>query len=78
MRNTEEMKIWLFDLCHGNLSDEAIVQGFVKHYVLHDLEMSRVHQEARFHTHYSPEQIEKGMSDLRRVMGTLAGERGNI
>lgn len=28
-RDTEEMKLWLFDLAHGNLTDEAIVKGFI-------------------------------------------------
>ena len=73
MRYTEEMKLWLFDLCHGNLSDEAIVQGFVKHYVLFDLCIGHVQQDAVFHTNYSQEQIRQGMSDLRRVMEILAG-----
>lgn len=73
MRNTEEMKLWLFDLCHGNLSDEAIVQGFVKHYVLYDLCVGHVQQDALFHTRYSPEQIDLGISELRRVMEALAG-----
>ena len=73
MRYTEEMKLWLFDLCHGNLSDESIVQGFVKHYVLFDLCIGHVQQDAVFHTNYSQEQIRQGMSDLRRVMEILAG-----
>ncbi len=31
-RATEEHKIWLFDLAHGDLSESQIVKGFNKFY----------------------------------------------
>ena len=32
-RWTEDHKIWLFDLAHGNLKDKQILQGFAEHYL---------------------------------------------
>lgn len=68
MRITEEMKVWLFDLAHGNLDDDNILKGFLKHYVLHDLSVRDVQREMIFRTHYSPEQIEKAITDIKRVL----------
>ena len=31
-RATEDHKIWLFDLAHGNLTELEIVKGFIKFY----------------------------------------------
>lgn len=36
------MKIWLFDLAHGNLNDSTVLSGFVKYYVLHDMNVHDV------------------------------------
>ena len=56
-RYTEEMKLWLFDLAHGNLSDSQILSGFLKHYVLFD-----------FHTVYGLDRVSFAISELRRVI----------
>ena len=32
-RNTDEMKLWLFDISHGNLTDTDILKGFIKYYI---------------------------------------------
>ena len=32
----EDKAIWLFDLAHGNLDDDGIAKGFLKHYALKD------------------------------------------
>lgn len=48
----EDKEIWLFDLAHGNLDEESIVKGFLKHYVLQDKSISNVRQDLHFHTHY--------------------------
>ena len=32
----EDKETWLFDLAHGDLDEDAIVKGFIKHYVLQD------------------------------------------
>ncbi len=68
MRETEKMKLWLFDLAHGNLSDDRVLSGFVEHYILRDLSISDVRRDIVFHTHYSPEQIQSGMDNLVRVL----------
>lgn len=37
MNFTEEMKIRLFDLAHGNLEHDQIIKGFIKHYAINDM-----------------------------------------
>lgn len=73
MRGSEEMKLWLFDLAHGNLSDEQIVQGFTRYYTLLGLTIGNVQDDMVFHTHYDPEQISSAMKRLRDVLKILAG-----
>ena len=48
-RATEDHKIWLFDLAHGNLTELEIVKGFIKFYDL------------VFRTHYNPVQGVKAL-----------------
>lgn len=57
MRNraTEDHKLWLFDLAHGNLSESEIVKGFIKYYALNDFTVDNVLDDIVFKTHYSPE-----------------------
>ncbi len=64
----EEMKLWLFDLAHGNLADEAIVKGFIKHYVLHDLAMGNVQDDIHFRTQYGDNNCRRAMEDLKRAL----------
>lgn len=73
-RFTEEMKLWLFDLWHGNLSDEQIVQGFIKHYILYDLSISDVKRDIVYHTLCSATGIKEAEENITRVMRILAGE----
>ncbi|MCC8065925.1 MAG: hypothetical protein LIO94_02305 [Clostridiales bacterium] len=54
-RATEDHKLWLFDLAHGNLSDSEIVRGFVKYYALNGLTVGNVQDDIIFKTHYEPE-----------------------
>lgn len=49
---TEEMKLWLFDLAHGNLTDNEIVKGFIKHYIMQGYTIHDVHRHIHFHTPY--------------------------
>lgn len=51
-RDTEDMKLWLFDLAHGNLDEKSVVRGFLKYYALHDMTLGNVIQDIVFHTHY--------------------------
>lgn len=72
MRGTEEHRIWLFDLAHGNLKDEQILQGFTKYYVLEGYVMANVVDDMRFHTHYSMDQIRQSKENLERVIWVTA------
>ena len=73
MRYTEDMKIWLFDLAHGNLSDQTILSGFIKHYVLFDLTVGNVVQDIMFHTAYGAEAASCAKQALLRVLYKAAG-----
>ena len=54
-RATSDMKLWLFDLAHGNLKEKEIITGFLKHYAIHGLSTGHVIQEIAFHTPYGTE-----------------------
>ncbi len=71
-RGTEEHRIWLFDLAHGNLKDEQILQGFMRYYVLEGYVMANVVDDMRFHTHYSMDQIKQSKESLERVIWVTA------
>lgn len=71
-RGTEDHKIWLFDLAHGNLKDDQILRGFLKYYVLEGYVMMNVIDDMRFHTHYSLEQIRQSKERLERVLREVA------
>lgn len=75
MRGTEEMKLWLFDLAHstGDMSNERIVQGFLKHYALHGLSIGNVRQDIIFHTEYGVENCEYAMQTLSGALEWFAG-----
>ena len=47
---TEGTKQWLFDLAYGNLSNEQIVKGFIRHYVLHGYAMDKFKYDIFLHT----------------------------
>lgn len=64
----EDKATWLFDLAHGNLDDDAVVKGFLKHYALHDQTIGNVQQDFHFHTHYGDSYMEVAMSNLRRAL----------
>ena len=52
MRYSEGMKVWLFDLAHGNLKKSEIIKGFIKYYVLYNCTIQNVQDDIHFHTHY--------------------------
>ena len=68
----EESKIWLFDLAHGNLSEQEIAQGFVAYYVLEGFLEGNVIQDIHYHTTYSLEGERRAKEDLRRVLRKFA------
>ena len=71
-RGTEDHKIWLFDLAHGNLKDKESLEGFLKYYVLEGYVMANVVDDMRFHTHYSLDQIRQSKEILERVIRAAA------
>lgn len=75
-RGSEDMKLWLFDLAHGNLSDEQVLKGFTKYYTLAGFVPGNVQQDMVFHTCYSQEQIASAMAQLIWALQILAGEGG--
>lgn len=68
-RATEDHKIWLFDLAHGNLTDLQIVKGFVKYYALNGFTVGNVQDDLVFRTHYNPSQ---GMESLRSALNSFS------
>lgn len=53
MAATEEKRLWLFDLAHGNIKDSMkVVQGFIKHYALQGRGTADVVQDIVFRTNY--------------------------
>lgn len=53
-RATEDHKIWLFDLAHENLTDQQIIQGFIKYYALNGFTVGNVQDDLIYRTHYNP------------------------
>lgn len=74
-RCTEDMKIWLFDLVHGNLSDDAVVSGFIKYYVLFDMVVGNVVQDIMYHTSYGSAGAAKARELLFRVLSGVADSK---
>lgn len=72
-RDTADMRLWLFDLAHGNLDDAAMLGGFLRYYVLHDLGLLDVQRDIHFRTSYGIEGERRAQDDLRRVLTSFAG-----
>lgn len=71
-RATEDHKIWLFDLAHGNLKDEEMVRGFIKYYVLNGFTLGNLQDDYMFHTHYPIDGIKVGLQSLRAALESMA------
>lgn len=67
-RDTEEMRLWLFDIAHGNLEENAAVKGFVKHYALYGLSKENVKDDILFHTTYGSEGAQTAMIFLEKAL----------
>lgn len=63
-RYSEDMKLWLFDLAHGNLEGKDIIAGFIKHYVLFDCTMQDVKRDIVFHTNYGESGVKTALNAL--------------
>lgn len=64
----EDKGIWLFDLAHGDLNEDAVLKGFLKHYVLQDKGISDVQQDLHFRTTYGDFYMESAMATLRMTL----------
>ena len=64
----EDKVTWLFGLAHGDLDEDAIVKGFLKHYVLEGQGIADVQQDLHFHARYRDCDMEYAMSALRRAL----------
>lgn len=71
-RDTEDMKLWLFDLAHGNIDDSQIIKGFLKYYVMFDLGIIDVQNDIVFHTHYGEDGTKKAMESLKQTIREFA------
>lgn len=60
--------LWLFDFAHGDLDEDSIVKGFLKHYVLQDKSIGNAQQDLHFHTHYGDFYMETAMGSLRKTL----------
>lgn len=73
-RCTEEMRLWLFDLAHGNLNQDEILKGFIKHYVLHDGNIADVVREIVFKTTYGTKGVLKAKESLEDALNNFVKE----
>lgn len=64
----EDKATWLFDLAHDNLDEDAIVKGFLKHYVLQGQGTDDVQRDMHFRTHYGDFYLKAAMTYLRRAL----------
>lgn len=71
-RYTEEMKLWLFDLAHGNLNDNDILIGFIKHYVLSGYTVSDIQRDIVYHTIYGIDNTIQAVESVNRVLTAIA------
>ncbi len=67
-RYTEEMKLWLFDLAHGDLTQSDVIAGFIKHYVLFDCTMQDVKRDIVFHTNYGESGVKTALNCLTNAL----------
>lgn len=59
---------WLFNLANGDLDDDSIVKGFLKHYALCGQGTGNVKQDLLFHMQHVDFYLESAMSSLNRAL----------
>lgn len=69
-----EMKIWLFDLAHGNLEDSEILSGFIRYYILQGFSVSHVVNDIVYRTAYGIHGVQTAKSSLFRVLQDAASQ----
>ncbi|WP_277409705.1 hypothetical protein [Lacrimispora xylanisolvens] len=73
-RYTEDMKLWLLDLAHRNLSDKDILKGFIKYYVLFDFGIDQVVSDIVYHTMYGTAGVINAKESITRVLNQTLQE----
>ena len=69
---SEGMKLWLFDLAHGNLEDSQILSGFIKHYILFDCTVSDIQRNITFNTCYGIDNTRFALDNVKRVLKNVS------
>lgn len=77
-RFTEEMKLWLFDLAHGNLVESDVISGFIKHYILFDCTMQDVKSDIVFHTMYGDKGVITALNCLSEALNSMIFNNGKV
>lgn len=72
LRYSEEHKLWLFDLSHGNLMDYEVLSGWLKYYALNGCTIGNVQDDIVFHTMYGTEGAMTAMTKLKSVITLVA------
>lgn len=67
-RYSEDHKLWLFDLAHGNLKEPEIVKGFIRYYALEGLVLGNVKDDIVFKTSYGLENTKRAVESLRAAL----------
>lgn len=65
---TEEMKIWLFDVAHGNLTDETTLKGFLKYYVSLDMSFFDLKRDILYRTSYGAAGVQKAETAVNAAL----------
>lgn len=60
----EDKATWLFDLAHNNLDEDAIVKGFLRHYVQQGQGIDDVQRDMHFRTHYGDLYLKAAMTSM--------------
>ena len=64
----EELNMWLFELAKGKLSDEQLIKGFIKHYVLQGYTIGSIKADALVHPYLKPSSTSKAWKNLSRAL----------
>ena len=67
-RTSDEMKIWLFDVANGNLTDEAVLKGFLKYYVCQDMALSDIKRDILYRTSYGTTGVQKAETAVKGAL----------
>ena len=77
-RYSEEMKLWLFDLAHGNLKENDIITGFIKYYTLFDCTLQDVKRDIIFHTNYGETGCITALNSLSNAFTHIVSKESRV